>query len=200
MSIQLQFTNNFYAWLSSILLSNTTDNGTSFSTGILSDGTYPTKMLGSMTLQNGSQGRNVIVFRNDNFSEKVLSLGLSTIGAPNTPVTFKLGSGTPNDHSLGSELSNIAISTTGVHYVDGTEGVLDISLSVTNNNASAVSISEIGLFKAITEYYYWSGTRFYPTETYLFAYGVFDTALEIGAGNTKTFTAQLRLPIVAPSA
>lgn len=182
MSVTLNFTNNFYTYLSTIMLSNSNAHGT------MSDSGDPTtaKIFDKIVKTDGTNWTTDINTQN-NYN----ALGFGKFNY----MSFEFGSGTrafdPADYALQTKItSGLTISFVGGHYVDtDNNAALDFTITITNTTSADIAINEIGIVKQIYSGYYFLAAR-----------GVFDATLTIPANSTKTVTAKLTMPIATPSA
>ena len=189
MAIQLQFVDNFYKYIAPVLLSNSNNNGSSSSTG---DQNY------------------VILFNNIiNTSGTIVSSPIDITHQYNATgygkfnyMSFAFGSGTKqvsgDDYELQTKISSgLTTSFAGQHFVDNEnyQAVLEFTITISNTTQNSMAINEIGLYKSAL---FVGGSSYYQY-WFLTARGILDETLNIQAGDTKTLTAQLRMPLTAPS-
>lgn len=200
MAIQLQFTNNFYSWMSTVFLSEAHQDGETYTSG--NPGyTYP--IFGDLlTIENVKiTGWGVYSYSYQGTNYSFDQVPLSNINANNSYIgSTEIMFGTddsdfdPTDYCLGAEItSGLSVQLSAVHFTQDTDAILNITAKVKNTGAETIIIKEIGLTKHLKAY------NNYPKV--LFARGVYPNGegVEIPSNTTKEITIQISMPTIAPA-
>lgn len=162
--MKMTLVNNFYSWVKTVLLSNG-NNHLMYTQDAMSTGqnnrlvyvmgelkTTKENLLEKIVVYNYSYGQNLQTiglgyFKNNQYN-------ISPQSSYSGLTYFKIGSGTTevtkNDYNLEQLIEeNVFIEFQGMHTIKE----LTFSLTVTNNNAEEISISELGLFKTFSDQY-----------------------------------------------
>ena len=196
MSVQLNFTNNYYIFLASQVLSNNSANNTTVTSASSASSVY---LLKQLVKTNGTNWTTSTWSNSDGYQYCSLGAFMQSNVSNNQPnTTFAIGSGntpfTATDYELATPItSGFTVSLSAVHYNDGNDvGSLEYTILISNTGSDLLTINEIGIKKIVR-------SSISDMPPFLMARAVLDTPLEIPAGSSKTLTAKISMPLVAPS-